>query len=104
MLFDTASPGFGISIALVAGFAVASGAFLLLVASLLLRARRRPVVSGREEMIGSTGEVLSDLQSEGWAHVHGETWRIRSGVPLHSGERVRVTGIDGLVLNVVQDK
>jgi membrane-bound serine protease (ClpP class) len=104
MLFDSTSPGFGISIALVAGFAVASGAFLLLVASLLLRARRRPVVSGREEMIGSAGEVLSDLESEGWARVHGETWRIRSGVPLHSGERVRVTGIDGLVLNVVQDK
>jgi len=49
---------------------------------MMLKARRRPVVSGREELIGSTGVVLEDFEREGWARVHGETWRIVSAAPL----------------------
>jgi membrane-bound serine protease (ClpP class) len=44
--------------------------------------------------------VLADFSGEGWARVHGETWRVRSAVPLTRGQRVRVTGIDGLTLDV----
>jgi membrane-bound serine protease (ClpP class) len=65
-----------------------------------VKSRRRPVVSGREELAGGAGEVLADFSGEGWARVHGETWRVRSAVPLTSGQRVRVTGIDGLTLDV----
>jgi membrane protein implicated in regulation of membrane protease activity len=32
--------------------------------------------------------------------VRGETWRVKSRVPLRQGERVRVVGIDGLTLSV----
>jgi membrane-bound serine protease (ClpP class) len=65
-----------------------------------VQSRRRPVVSGREELAGESGEVLADFTGEGWARVHGETWRVRSVVPLTQGQRVRVTGIDGLTLDV----
>jgi membrane-bound serine protease (ClpP class) len=101
MLIDTDIPGYGIPVALIGGFAVASGGFLLLVMTLLIRARRRPVVSGREGLIGSPGEVLIIEERETWARVQGETWRVRSRVPLENGQRVRVTGMDGLVLEVV---
>ena len=37
---------------------------------------------------------------ESWARVHGETWRIRSREPLAPGSRVRVTRVDGLILDV----
>ena len=103
ILIDTDVPEFAISYTLVAGLTAASAAFLILVVGMLLRVRRRAVVSGREEMIGAGGEALEDLDTEGWAQVHGERWRVRCTTPLRRGERLRVTAIHGLVLDAVPD-
>jgi membrane-bound serine protease (ClpP class) len=65
-----------------------------------LKARRRPVVSGAEEIVGARGTALADIEREGWAQVHGETWRVISTRPLARGQKLRVTGIDGLTLRV----
>jgi membrane-bound serine protease (ClpP class) len=100
MLIDTDIPGFGIPLPLVFGIAAASAAFLIGTAMLALRARRRPVVSGRETLVGAVGEVLHDFNGEGWARVQGETWRVRSAMPLKAGERVSVKGLEGLILEV----
>jgi len=100
MLIDTDSPGYGVPLPLVLGVAAASGLFLVLVVGLALKGRDRPVVSGREEMIGALGEVLEDCERDGWARVHGENWRIRSAQSLRAGERIRVAAIDGLILEV----
>jgi membrane-bound serine protease (ClpP class) len=103
ILIDTDVPEFAIPYTLVAGLTAASAAFLILVVGMVLRARRRPVVSGREEMIGAAGEALEDLEAEGWARVHGERWRVRCAVPLKRGERLRVTAMHGLILDAVPD-
>jgi membrane-bound serine protease (ClpP class) len=102
ILIDTDVPGFGIPYALIGGFATASLAFLLFVGAVVVKSRERPVVSGREELIGAEGVVLEDFAAEGWARVHGETWRVRSRAPLARGERVRVTAMDGLMLDVTR--
>ncbi len=97
LLIDTEVPGFGIPLPLIAGAALTSAALLVVVGGMALRSRQRRVVSGREEMIGVIGEVLD---AEGWAFVHGERWRVRSLEPLVPGQKVRVTGIEGLMLSV----
>jgi membrane-bound serine protease (ClpP class) len=101
ILIDTDIPGYGVPVSLALGIAAASAAFLFLVIGMALKAHRRPVVSGREELIGSTGEALADCEQEGWAQIHGETWRIRSTAPLKAGQRVRVVAMQGLLLEVV---
>lgn len=103
ILIDTDIPGYGVPITLVLGVAAASASFLFFVVGMALKARRRPVVTGREELVGSTGEALEDCEREGWARVHGETWRIRTKAPLKAGERVRVAAIEGLLLDVVPE-
>ena len=103
ILIDTDIPGYGVPYALIGGFAAASAAFLMLMLGVVLKARRRPVVSGREELIGSAGEVLEDFDEEGWARVHSETWRVRAAMPLKAGQRVRIAAMDGLVLDVVPE-
>jgi len=103
ILVDTDVPGYGVPLSLVPGIASAGAAFLFLVLGMALKAHRRPVVSGREELVGSTGEVLEDCEHEGWARVHSETWRIRSSSPLKAGQRVRVAALDGLLLDVVAE-
>jgi membrane-bound serine protease (ClpP class) len=100
LLVDSDVPGFGIPIPLIAGLGLATAAFVILIGGMAAKARMRPVVSGREELVGSAGEVIEVAPGETWARVHGETWRIRSSAPLAPGAHVRVTAVDGLVLEV----
>ncbi len=87
----------------IATFAAASATLTFATVWFALKARRRPVVSGSAEIIGASGAALSDFEREGWAQVRGETWRVVSSAPLAGGERLRVTGIEGLTLRVEPD-
>lgn len=98
LLWDETDPTYQIPLALILGFALASAAALIGLAMLLARQRRRPVVSGAEELLGATGAVMANDASRGW--IHGESWRIRADQPLRPGEPVRVTGRKGLTLFV----
>ena len=100
LIEDTELPGFEIPYALIAGAAAASAAFLILIVGMLVKSRRHAVVSGREEMVGASAEALADFDLEGWARVHGEQWKVRSSRPVRRGQKLRVTGMQGLVLSV----
>ncbi len=100
---DTALPQFEIPYALIAGVAVASAGFVFLVVGMLARSRRQAIVSGREFMVGASAEALEDFDSEGWAHVQGERWKVRAARPVRRGERLRVTGVRGLELDVTPE-
>ena len=96
MLIDTDVPGFGLPWGVILPVAATTALFMFFVVGMALRARRRPVFTGREELLGAPGEMLAD----GWARVHSETWRVRCRQPLPPGSRVRVTAVDGLTLDV----
>ena len=100
ILIDSDIPGLQIAWPVIGAVAVASAGFLIFVIGMALKARRRPAVSGREEMIGALGEMLEDTDGEGLAWVHSEAWTVRCATPLKRGQKVRVTGMDGLVLEV----
>ncbi|MDZ7585110.1 MAG: NfeD family protein, partial [Thiobacillus sp.] len=89
---------------LIVPVAVTSGLFSFFVVGMAVKARARPVVTGAEQMIGAPGEILEDMAHEGWAHVHGEQWRVRSKVPLKRGDRVRVRARHDLTLDVEPDQ
>jgi membrane-bound serine protease (ClpP class) len=103
LLFDEEVAGFGVPLPLILGLAVASAAVVLLGGGLALRGYRRPVVSGRETLLGASGEVLEAAEGEVWAQVVGERWKVASSEPLVSGQRIRVTGVHGLTLEVRPD-
>ena len=73
---------------------------VLLAGSMALRARRAPVISGREEMVGALGEVTQNVNGQVWARIHGENWQVGADVPLQPGQRVRVVELTGLILKV----
>jgi membrane-bound serine protease (ClpP class) len=103
ILIDSDLPGFAIPYGLIGGVAAASGLFLVFVIGMLVKGRDRPVVSGREEMIGALGEALEDFEAEGWMRVHGETWRARTRAPVRRGQQLRVRAMDGLILDTDPD-
>jgi hypothetical protein len=81
ILVDTDIPGYGIPMPLILTLAGISGLFVFMIVRMGVQARHRPVVSGRESLIGASGEVLSDLTVEGWARIQGEIWQVRSARP-----------------------
>ena len=100
MMLDTDVPGYGIDWVLIAGVGGISGGFFVLVLTLAVKARKKPVVSGREELIGSPGEVTEWDHREGRITVRGELWQATARQTLSPGEEVRITKIEGLVLVV----
>ena len=101
MLIHTDVPGYGIPWSVILPVALCSALFIFFAVGMALKARRRPVMSGREELIGYIGEVLEDFDGkDGLARVHGETWHIRSKQPLVRGQKIRVVRMDGLIMDV----
>jgi membrane-bound serine protease (ClpP class) len=100
ILFDTEGSDIKVAIPVIATVTVISAAFFFVALKLVVSAHRKPVVSGKEEMLGSIGEVLNDFDYDGYIHIHGETWQAQSRTPVKKDERVRVTAVDGLVLHV----
>jgi membrane-bound serine protease (ClpP class) len=100
ILFDEGGTGYAVSLPLILSLSVISAGFFLFVVGAAVKARNRPVVSGQEEMLHSTGVVIESAAGAGRVRVHGEVWQAESAVPLKRGDRVRVVGVDGLVLKV----
>ncbi|MDZ3822449.1 MAG: nodulation protein NfeD [Pseudoxanthomonas sp.] len=100
MLFDTDVPGFGVPRGLIGAVAGVSGLAFLAIGWLAVRARRRPVVTGRHELIGHAAIARNDFDGRGHVRIRGEDWQARSSGPVRAGETVVVTGLDGLVLLV----
>lgn len=99
-LIDSDLPGFGIPLTLIAGLTLASAAAVIGIAGMAAKAHRRPVVSGAPHQLGASGEVIEFGDGEGWALVGGERWHVRASEALLPSQRVRVTRVDGLTLEV----
>jgi membrane-bound serine protease (ClpP class) len=100
ILIDTDAPGFGIDLSVIFAFSLSSVLIFVFVVGMAVKARRRPVVSGSEQLIGAEGTVLDDFDHEGQVFVHSEYWKAVTPYPLHKGQQVRVTGMKGLILEV----
>jgi membrane-bound serine protease (ClpP class) len=100
MLIDTDVAGFGVPWTLIATLAVITAGFVVTVAQMAVRARRRPVVSGVSSLVGADGEMLDDATDTGWANIRGETWQVKTAARVSRGQKVRVVGVDGVSLRV----
>ena len=88
----------GIAVAATVPFAVLTVVLMRLV----LRSRQWKSATGREELIGSQGIVVSPIAGglEGMIRIHGELWRAISQEAVAEGQPVRVLKMEGLKLYV----
>ncbi len=100
MMFQPGSPNFGLSISVIVSSTVVSAGLLLLALTMLVRSRRKAVVTGEAALIGGVGDVVEWSEGEGRVRIVGEIWRARAASGLRPGERVKVRGRDGLLLLV----
>jgi membrane-bound serine protease (ClpP class) len=67
-----------------------------------VRSRFSTPTIGRESMIGEMGEAVAEVSPDGVVRVRDALWPARTNraTPVAAGDPVRVTGIDGLVLEI----
>ncbi len=100
ILFDTDVEGFQVSMPLVVTIGAAAGVLFSATIMIALRQRRRPVVSGQEEMVGGLAEALETFDESGKVRTHGEIWFARTQQPVKAGQKLRITNVQGLTLEV----
>jgi membrane-bound serine protease (ClpP class) len=92
----------GVSLGVALSVTLPFAALTVFLMRLVLRSRSWKNQTGREEMIGAQGTVVTPLPggAEGMIRVHGELWRAISNQPVPEGKPVRVVKMDGLKLYV----
>jgi len=100
MLFKVEAPGYrlswtiiGMAAALIAGFSLLSGRYLW-------TARRRPVRTGTQAMLGLPAEILDWSDRVGHVMAQGERWQAQSEESFTTGERAEIASVKGLILTV----
>jgi membrane-bound serine protease (ClpP class) len=102
MLFDPAGPHYQVSLSVALAIAGTFALLTVFAVTKVVQARRRPAVTGQEELVGQVGVVRKALDPTGLVFVHGELWQAHTdGQSLEVGTPVQVRGIEeGLVLEV----
>jgi membrane-bound serine protease (ClpP class) len=98
LLFSNAPAPYRINTGLVVGIGLSIAAFWAFVTSKGIAARRRPVTTGPQTLIGMNG----DVRENGLVFVDGELWHAHTsdGTQLLAGEHVEVDALNGLELTV----
>lgn len=102
ILIDTPEPAFQIAWPIIMSVTIASFAFVFLTFGMLFKSRQQKIVSGIETLLGETAEIESIQQGNTLARLHGELWQVHAKVPLKLGDKVVVSSINGLTLNVIK--
>jgi len=98
ILFDNHASGPQVALPLIMGIAVAGGLVIATVGWLADRARRRPLFSGVETMIGASVEAVGDCQDRCVVRYGGELWNARTASPLRAGQQARIVKVVELTL------
>ena len=105
LLFQIDSSWFQVAPWLIVLIAVAIGAFIAIAIIWGIRAHRRQILAGREELIGKTAEVKTVMNPKGMVLIQGELWTaiLEAGraVP---GDEVVITKVDHLKVWVTKSK
>ncbi len=101
MLIDPSTPGIAISLPVILTVTLSTAGMMAGAMVMAIRARRRKVTTGREELIGAIAEVRTPLDPKGYVFLEGELWSaVSRGGRVEPFYHVRVVAVDGLTLTV----
>jgi membrane-bound serine protease (ClpP class) len=105
ILIDSSIPELQLSLGVVAPVVLGFAGIAMFLIRLGIAAQRQPAVTGAAGMIGESGRALTPIEpgKPGRVATHGEIWQASTAESIPEGARVRVTGVDGLMLTVRMD-
>ena len=95
ILMDTDAPGFRVHMGLVGAEPRRVGTVWM-----AARARRRPVATGPEQLVGDPAVAADTFTGRGRVRIYGEEWAAISVLPVEAGQRVTIERVEGLLLHV----
>ena len=98
ILFDNHAQELQVALPVIAGIAISGALVIATIAWLAARARRRPVTTGAEAMIGGLVEVIAEGREQCVVRYGGELWNAQTVSPLHAGQQARIVKVAGLTL------
>jgi membrane-bound serine protease (ClpP class) len=98
LLFENPSTGVHVALPLIAGIAVVGALVIGTTAALATRARRKPVATGAEAMIGAPVEVVDGSRDPCLVRYGGELWSAHATQPLRAGQQASIVKVRGLTL------
>jgi membrane-bound serine protease (ClpP class) len=102
LLMDSPLPEMQVGLGLIVPVTLGVSAVLLFLVQLAVKAQRIPSVTGEAGMVGAVGRLLTTIEPGGTGRVNtrGEIWTATAQEPIHAGDTVRVTAVNGLLLTV----
>ncbi len=107
MLVNSPEPYMRVSLVVILTVVIGTALFFLFAVGMAIKAQRKKVTTGDKGMIGGTGVARTDLKPEGYVNIHGEIWKAECDPQeggIEKGEKVKVIGIENLVLKVIRKK
>ncbi len=104
MLFEGGPAGLRLSWRVLIPMVIMISGFFVFVASLVFRSQISKPRTGDKGLIGDVGLVKETLAPGGKVFVHGELWNAEAAEPIETGAKIRVVGVDHLVLKVEEVK
>ena len=98
ILMDTDIPAYQIALPIILSIAAVSAVILVIILSMILKARRQHVVSGLSTLEGVTTTVTSLHGEKPMVQLQGELWEVDCNTDLQTGDSVRIVAADGVVL------
>lgn len=103
-LFDPAKTGgYTLPLSLILPVAILLSAVMLGLGILAARTRGVKKRGGYDELVGHTARVTQAAGQHGYIEIMGEKWKYESAVALQENDSVKVTGYNGLVLQVQKE-
>jgi membrane-bound serine protease (ClpP class) len=101
ILFESDVPYLRVSWEVIMYAVLIVAGFVIFILVLGVRAQFRKRATGSDGMVGEIGAAKTDVKNDGGTvYVHGEFWNATSDKLIKSGQKVRVTGVEGMTLKV----
>ena len=102
ILVDINNINLKVAIPIIVVVAIIMATFLTIIIYLAVKARQRPIVSGKEKLLGSTVTVMLDEAGIAKVKYRGELWMVKADAALHEGQQVEIVAISDNMSLVVK--
>jgi membrane-bound serine protease (ClpP class) len=100
MLIETPTDYMRISLSVIISAVLVSAGFFAFAVTKAIRARLKKPTTGMEGLIGEIGVAATSIAPEGKISIHGEFWNALSDQNIEMGEKIQVTGVKNLKVQV----
>jgi len=101
ILFESDVPYLRVSWEVIMVVVILVAGFVIFLLTLGIRAQFKKRATGSEGMVGEIGTAKTNIKSDGGTvYVHGEFWNAVSDLMIKKGSKVRVVGVNEMVLKV----